>query len=188
MATTKNLGAQAGMPIFRAAIFRKISGFTLIELTIVILLVSIFLTFASVSWNVAPKKGSDTLLEDFSAGLSLAREEAIAGYEVRVIEFNISENKISVGLLDEKGVLFGADQISLAEDFRLTDVVINGQSFPVGKCYMTLYSTGMTDRAVIHMEGEGGFYSLLVNPLTAKVTGEKGYFEEVAVGVRNESS
>jgi prepilin-type N-terminal cleavage/methylation domain-containing protein len=170
------------MQIFRVPTYRRNRGFTLLELIIVVLLVSILLMFASVNWNVTSKSGKDALLEDFSAGLSLVREEAISNYENRVLEFHISTNKVMVGVVDQKGLFLGSGEVRLPEGYQIKDVVLNGQPFPSGKCYGTLYPSGTSDRMIIHIEGDNNSsYSLLVNPLTAKVSGENGYFEETSI-------
>jgi len=168
------------MRIFRAAIFRKTRGFTLVELLIVILLLSIFLTFASVNWNVMARKGKDALLESFSISTSVIREEAISNYENRVIEFDVTTGDIRVGAIDVKGAFVETGKIELSEGYHVKDVVINGQPFSTGKCYMTFRADGLVDRVILHLQGdeENQRYSLLVNPLTARVTGEDGYFEE----------
>jgi hypothetical protein len=53
---------------------------------------------------------------------------------------------------------------------------------------MLFYESGMVDRTLIHLEGKDQYYSLLVNPLTAKVTGKDGYIEETPVKSRDNSS
>ena len=53
---------------------------------------------------------------------------------------------------------------------------------------MTFHASGMVDRTLVHLEGSSEYYSLLINPLTAKVTGKDGYIEEISVKGRNNSS
>ena len=165
---------------FRAAISRKTKGFTLVELLIVVLLLSIFLTFASVNWNVMDKKGKEALLEDFSIDVLVIKEDAVSNYENRIIEFETGTGNMRVGALDEKGQFVEIKKIDLSEGYHVNDAVINGRPFSAGKCYMTLRADGMVDRVILHLHGddEDDRYSLIVNPLTARVTGENGYFEE----------
>lgn len=160
-------------------------GFTLVELLIVILLISLFLTFASVNWNAVHKTGTEAFLENFSISVAMIKEDAVSNYENRVVEFTIIEDTIRVGTIDEKNVLIEKSRIPLAKDYRIKDVVINGQPFPTGKCYMTFHPNGMVDRVVLHLEGNDDLYTLLINPLTARVTGEKGYVEGIALEGRN---
>jgi prepilin-type N-terminal cleavage/methylation domain-containing protein len=164
-------------------------GFTLVELLIVILLISIFLTFASVNWNVGKKTGKQALLEGFSIETALLREEAVSRYEDRLIEFDITNNEAHTGRLDPKTGFVRDRNLTMPEEFRVKDMVVNGQQFSQGKCYMTFYTSGMVDRAVLHIESsDSGMYSLLVNPLTGKVSGEDGYIQEIAVNGRNNPS
>jgi prepilin-type N-terminal cleavage/methylation domain-containing protein len=172
---------QAKMPTSPAPTLRRIRGFTLLELIIVVALIGIFITFASVNWNIGAKKGKEALLEQFSIDVSVIREEAISKYENRLIEFDVTNSEVRVGRTDLENGFVETDRLRLPEDFRIKDVVINGQAFPEGKCYMTFYPSGMVDRAVLHVQGGPAFYSLLVNPLTAKVTGEDGYIGEISI-------
>jgi prepilin-type N-terminal cleavage/methylation domain-containing protein len=176
------------MRTFPVPTSRRIKGFTLVELLIVILLISIFITFASVNWNVATKRGKEALLEDFSIKVALIREDAISHYENRVLEFDVSNSEARVGRLDVKNGFVETGLLHLPEDYRIKDVVINGEAFPQGKCYVTFHASGMVDRTLVHLEGSSDFYSLLINPLTAKVTGKDGYIEEISAKGRNNPS
>ncbi len=176
------------MRTFPVPILRKIKGFTLVELLIVILIISIFITFASVNWNVAAKKGKEALLEDFSIKVAMIREDAISHYENRVLEFDVSNDEVRVGMMDMKTGFVETGLVHLPEDYLIKDVVINGTPFPQGKCYMTFYASGMVDRTLVHFEGSSAYYSLLINPLTAKVAGKDGYIGEISVKNRNNAS
>ena len=176
------------MRTFPVPTSRRIKGFTLVELLIVILLISIFITFASVNWNVGTKKGKDALLADFSVNVAVIREDAISHYEKRALEFDVTSGEVRVGRLDPKNGFVATGLLHLPEEYRIKDVVINGEVFPQGKCYMTFHESGMVDRTVVHLEGSQEFYSLLVNPLTARVTGDNGYIGEISVKGRNNPS
>jgi prepilin-type N-terminal cleavage/methylation domain-containing protein len=180
---------QVRMQTFRAAISLKSEGFTLLELLIVILVIGIFITFASVNWNILSKKGKDALLERFSISIAMIREEAVSDYENKVVEFDVGAGKIRVGSMDVKNTFLETGEIDLSEGYRIKDVSINGRPCPTGKCYMTFRADGTVDRVILHFEGhdENELYSLLVNPLTAKVTGENGYTEETSFRDRNNS-
>ncbi len=167
---------------------RKTNGFTLVELLIVIFIIGMFVTFASVNWTNMVKKGKEGLLEQFSINVSLIREDAVSNYEDRVVEYDVSAGTIRVGRIDQKNGFIQTGELRLTDEYRLKDVVINGQSHSIGKCYMTFHATGLVDRTVVHLEGKDQFYSLLVNPLTAKVTGENGYTEEITYRRRNNAS
>jgi prepilin-type N-terminal cleavage/methylation domain-containing protein len=176
------------MRTFQVPTSRRIKGFTLVELLIVVLIISIFITFASVNWNVTTKTGKEALLEAFSIRVALIREDAISHYEDRVLEFDVTNDEIRTGRMDVKNGFIETGLLHLSEDYRIKDVVINGTPFPMGKCYMTFYASGMVDRTLVHLEGSSQYYSLLINPLTAKVTGKDGYINETSVKNRNNAS
>ncbi len=167
---------------------RETDGFTLVELLIVILIIGIFITFASVNWTNMAKKGKEGLLETFSIQVSLIREDAISNYEDRAMEYDITAGTIRTGRVNERNEFVESGQLPLTGEYQLKDVVINGQSYSMGKCYMIFHASGLVDRTVVHLEGKDQFYSLLVNPLTAKVTGENGYTEEVTFKKRDNAS
>ena len=158
---------------------QKSNGFTLIELLIVTLLLAIFLTFASVNWKVFTPNDNQSFLEKLSIEISLLREEAISDYDEKAVEFNLVDNIISVGRIDKTMGFVKARELTLPEESRMKDLLINGESFSTGKPLMVFYPTGIVDRVILHLDlKENDYYSILVSPLTAKTTGEKGYLEE----------
>ena len=157
-------------------------GFTLVELLIVTLLLAIFLTLASVNWQVFSRKGGDSFLESFSIEVTLLREEAISNYEERAIQFDISTNSIYIGRPDRLQGFLQTRELKVPEPYVLRDVVLNGEKVSVGKTTMRFLSSGMIDRVILHfVSAKDQFYTVLLNPLTARVTGENGYVEEIAL-------
>ncbi len=170
------------MRISPARILIKSRGFTLVELLIVTLLLAIFLTFASVKWQSLSKKGGESFLESFSIQVTLLREEAISNYEERAIQFDLSTNSIYIGSPDRLKGFLQSRELAVPETYVLKDIVLNGEKITVGKATMRFLSTGLIDRVILHFaEGKDQFYTVLLNPLTAKVTGEKGYIEEITL-------
>ncbi|MCX5810684.1 MAG: hypothetical protein NTX36_15165 [Proteobacteria bacterium] len=178
---------QEKMRIYQAGILTKNSGFTLLELILITLLMSILLTFASVRWDVFSKKDKDTFLERFSIEVLLLRENAVSDYEQKAIQFDVTKNMVSIGYVDLiKGFVSSRD-MEIPEAYLLKDVIINGEKFSLGKPVMRFYSTGLVDRLIIHLEGrDEGFYSVIINPLTAKMIGEHGYIEEIVIKKRDD--
>ena len=175
------------MRMYQARILRKNSGFTLLELILVTLLMSILLTFASVRLDVFSKEDKDTFLERFSIEILLLRENAVSDYEQKAIQFDIVKKMVSIGYVYLiKGFVSSRD-IEIPEEYLLKDVIINGEKFSLGKPVMRFYSTGLVDRLIIHLEGKDeGFYSVIINPLTAKMIGEHGYIEEIVIKKRDD--
>ena len=157
-------------------------GFTLVELLIVTLLMGIFLTLASVKWQNFSSKGGESFLESFSIEVTLLREEAISTYEERAIQFDLSTNTIYIGAPDRLKGFLQVRELKIPEAYVLKDVVLNGEKILIGKTVMRFLSSGMVDRVVLHFsEAKDQYYTILLNPLTAKVTGENGYVEEITL-------
>ena len=148
---------------------------------------SILLTFASVRWDVFSKKDKDTFLERFSIEILLLRERAISDYEQKAIQFDITKSVVSIGYIDLINGFVSSRDIEIPEEYLLKDVIINGEKFPLGKPVMRFYSTGLVDKLIMHLEGrKEGLYSITINPLTAKMTGEQGYIEEIVIKKRDD--
>jgi prepilin-type N-terminal cleavage/methylation domain-containing protein len=168
---------------------RRNNGFTLVELLIATLLLAIFLTFASVNWNAFVKNNKETFLDTFSMEISLLREEAISDYDEKAIEFNLVDNIITIGRIDKVMGFVKQREVTLPEQSRMKDMLINGEPFSTGKPLMLFYPTGAVDRVILHLDlKRDDYYSISVSPLTAKTTGEQGYIEEIAVQGRNNPS
>ncbi len=157
-------------------------GFTLVELLVVTLLLAVLLTFASVKWQGLFSKGPENFLESFSLEVMLLREEAISNYEERAIQFDFSSNALYVGAPDRITGFLRARELPVPEDYTLKDIVLNGEKFSTGKPMMRFFSSGVADRVLLHVSARGDRYvTIALNPLTAKVTGENGYVNEVAL-------
>jgi len=172
--------------IYQVRTLRRINGFTLLELILVVLLMSILLTFASVKWDFLAKKDKETFLERLSIEISLLRENAISDYEQKAIQFDLKNNLVSIGYVDLiKGFVSSRD-IEIPETYLLKDVIINGGKISIGKAVMRFYPTGLVDRLIMHLDGKNeGFCSVIINPLTAKISEEHGYLEEIIIPKRD---
>ena len=180
---------QVEMRTFPALISQRTKGFTLVELLIVTLLLALFLTFASVNWQVFSRQGAESFLERFSIEVTLLREEAISNYEDRAIQFDVSANGIYIGRPDRLAGFLKTRELNVPEPYVLRDVVLNGLKVTQGKATMRFLSNGMIDRVILHFGlGADKLYTFLLNPLTAKVTGENGYVEEITLPGRNNPS
>jgi len=172
------------MRTFQAEILKKTDGFTLLELIFVAFLLSIALTFVSVRWNVFSKQSKDTLLEKISIEIALLRENSISEYRQKAIELDLTKNTIRIGEVDLIKGFVPEREIPMPEKYLLKDAVVNGEKFSIGKTVMRLYPTGLVDKVILHFESEKeGFFSITINPLTARVSEENGYVEEIKIPV-----
>jgi prepilin-type N-terminal cleavage/methylation domain-containing protein len=163
---------------------KKTNGFTILELIFVVFILSISLTFVSVRWNVFSKQSKDTLLEKLSIEIALLRENSISEYRQKAIEFDLTKNTIRIGEVDRVKGFIPEREILIPEKYLLKDAVVNGDKFSIGKTVMRLYPTGLVDKVILHFESEKeGFFSITINPLTARISEANGYIEEIKIPV-----
>jgi prepilin-type N-terminal cleavage/methylation domain-containing protein len=143
---------QAEMRMSPARTPLRNNGFTLVELLIATLLLAIFLTFASVNWNAFIPNSKETFLERFSMEISLLREEAISDYDAKAIEFDLVDNTITIGRIDRVMGFVKQRELTLLEESRMKDLLINGETFSTGKPLMVFYPTGAVDRVILHLD------------------------------------
>lgn len=169
-------------PTFRARTLKRTEAFTLLELIVAILLVSILITFASVNWSGFMRNETETLVDRFSLEVSAIREDAISSYQQRAMQFDLGNNEITVGAFDTARRFDAIRKLDTPDDYVLRDVIVNGWKVSTGKTLMRLYPSGLSDKAIIHLESKSeGFYSIIVQPLTGKVEGTQEYVEEISV-------
>jgi prepilin-type N-terminal cleavage/methylation domain-containing protein len=185
----ENRGVPAKMQTSPAGILKKTKGFTLLELILVILFMGLLLTFASVNWLSQTRSEKDTFLDKFSIEIALLREDSISNFQSLAIEFDVTANVVNIGALDLLRGFVTTKEFRIPEKYLLRDVVINGEKTSTGKAIMRFYPSGLVDRAILHLEEEkSGFYSLIVHPLTGKVTEENGYTEEIPFKRRGDTT
>lgn len=69
------------------------------------------------------------------------------------------------------------DKVTMERGIKIDSVLIGGRDFPVngGKAYVHFFPNGYAEPAMIYTsDGEESFYTLVVNPLTGKVTRQPG--------------
>jgi prepilin-type N-terminal cleavage/methylation domain-containing protein len=160
----------------------KTKGFTLIELIVVTLLISLFLGFAGVNWFAFAKKDQETFLERLRAEVLLLREEAVCRYETQAMEFDLTGNIIRIGTIDTGNKFEGEGQVPMPKGQNLKDLVVNGSKVITGKPVVRFYPSGLVDKTVLHFEGtKEGVYSVVINPFTANMDTQDGYIEEVSL-------
>jgi len=168
------------MRTYRVRLLKRIDGFTLLELLVILLLISLFLPFIFLNLQGFGSDEKENLLSMLALEFSLLRERAISDHTVLCVEFDITKNMISTGSLDIYMRFLPEKEIEIGGNYILKDVVINGEKFGEGKCLMRFYPTGLVDRAIVHFEKNGErFYSIVCNPLTARLEGFNEYVEEI---------
>jgi len=159
------------------------SGFTLIELAIVVLVIAIVARIA------IPKLRSVTGAELTAATRRLANttrylyEEAALRGSVLALYFDLDRQEYwvahiedSTGFLVEDTDLL-ARRVALPEDVHIVDVFVPGVgSFTQGLVPTRFYPEGYADRSIVHLaDEEGHAYTLRIDPILGRADVDEGY-------------
>lgn len=177
------------------------SGFTLIELTVVLLILSVIIGL------VLPKIGNAVYSSDLKhsirqirAILSVARSNAtmeriprrvacdIPKGEIR-IEREISEDGDGQSIIHyEKDNSILIQTYKFPKGIRIEDVITEtGDKELDGVAYLRIGTNGMIAGNIMHLMKGDEKYTLFINPLTGNTTIEEGYLEEYKVETNNRS-
>jgi prepilin-type N-terminal cleavage/methylation domain-containing protein len=165
------------------------AGFTLIELSIVILIISI------VARMTIPQMRSIVGAELTAATRRLANttrylyEEAALRGTVLDLYFDLDRQEYWVAYVDdETGALVEAAdvlgrRVRLPRDVRIVDVIVPGVGKVADGVVPTrFYPEGYADRSVIHVaDEEGHSYTLRIDPIRGRAEVSEGY-EDLDVG------
>jgi len=168
-------------------------GFTLLELIVTLLLIAVILGFTlpkigNVLYSTDLKKSVRQLRALLTAARSMATTEGIP----RRIVCDLSKGEIRVERevrLKEEGietVRYEADSSILIHHYTLPphveieDVITEtGEKQTEGKANLRIGINGMIFGNRIHLLQNEEQYTLVINPLTGRVTVEEGYTEEI---------
>lgn len=157
------------------------TGFTLIEITLVISLVSIMLFFSIPRFQDAilfdnTKKVSRWLI----AQVKHLKESAARSQKLHILHISLDENKLWVtkeGMSEEELENARLKGFKLPEDIRVNDVEYpNLKKISSGRADIRFYQQGYSDMALIHIEDNSNKQlSLLIEPFLARVKLSEGY-------------
>ncbi len=159
----------------------KSAGFTLIELAIVVLLISLF-SVASVSLVLDRNHGDLQASARRLAGVVkyLFNEAALNGLEQRLI-YNLDDGTYRSQELDASGHLYDAEDLGrearLRDGIRFTDVKVSGRgSFSSGEVTIRVHPSGWLEETIVHLATEGGEeLTMRINSLTGSSEIFEGY-------------
>jgi prepilin-type N-terminal cleavage/methylation domain-containing protein len=155
--------------------FKRIKGFTLIELIVVISLISIMLFFA------IPRFQSNILSDstkDVSRWILLKipyiKERAAREQKRYVLHVGLDSNKLWVtheAMLEEALQSAETNGYKLPEDIKLLDVEYPDQEkISVGQADIYFNEKGYSDKAIIHLENDDNErFSFLIEPFLLRV-------------------
>lgn len=171
------------MPTSTAGNSTRQSGFTLIELTIVVLLLGLF---SALVVPRLPGVGADGLKSStrrLAGTVKYFFNEAALSGRPHQLEFNLGEGTFRVRRLDADGEVVelsgtGREQ-RLKGRVRFKDIAIPGRgTFSQGEVTTEIQPVGWMEETVIHLEEEGGrTMTLRIMPFTGTTEVFDGYME-----------
>ncbi len=176
MATTRNI------PRYRAhGGYQR--GFTLMELAIVILLISLFTIISVPLLSTGTKSDLNASTRRLAGTMKyLFNEAALSGQEHRLV-FNLDENRYHGEIVDADGSISELEEnpthARLKDGIAFTDIVLAGEgSFTKGEVSVRIHPSGWLEETVIHLSDEKkNSLTLRVNPLTGSSEVFTGYRE-----------
>jgi prepilin-type N-terminal cleavage/methylation domain-containing protein len=156
------------------------SGYTLVELIVVIALIGIMLSFSL-------PKFRDSFLTDNSKKVSRwfmikvrsLKHEALKNRKLYILHLDLGEDRMWVsheGMSEEEQAAASRSGYDLPENIEVIDVEYpDGEKISFGRADIRFYKDGYSDKVLIHLEdGDNNRTSLLIEPFLSKVK----YYEE----------
>jgi prepilin-type N-terminal cleavage/methylation domain-containing protein len=159
------------------------AGFTLVEIVVVMLLISMFMVFSIPVFSNIGTGSLDTSARRLSGTIKyLYNEAALSGLEYRLI-YNLDEGTYRAQILEADGQLVDAAdqgrQAALKGGVRFEDVQLPSRGkFSMGQVTARIDPSGWIDETIIHLDdGSGDKLTLRVMPLTGTTEIYSGYRE-----------
>ena len=164
---------------------RSTAGFTLIEISLVLLIFAIVLNLAIPRLRSA--SGADLTREarKLSNTFRLLRSEAVLNGQIYQLHYDINRERYWVTIGNPGGATtsivqdFGplARGVTLSSPIGIRDVVLpdSGDAVQQDNLLTNFYPDGTVDRTVVHMDDGREAYTLWVNPLTGRLNLNPGY-------------
>jgi general secretion pathway protein H len=162
---------------------RRAAGFTLIEVSVVMLLISIFAFLAIPRLNFS---GSDRLSATAkrlsNTSRYLINEAALTGREHRLV-YDLEHGSYRAMILEADGELTtvgGPGKLArLHEDVRFRDLTLPGRgTFSTGEVVTRIYPAGWQEETIVHLVNrQGEQLTVRLSPLTGLAETYEGYRE-----------
>jgi general secretion pathway protein H len=162
---------------------RGLAGFTLVEIVVVMVLLSLFMMFSIPLFSNIGSNSLDTSARRLSGTIKyLFNESALSGLEYRLI-YDLDQGLYRAQILEANGELFDAPdqgrEATLKGDVRFMDLQVPGRGkFSAGQVTTFIYPSGWVEETIIHLDdGAGEMLTLRVSPLTGTTEIFDGYRE-----------
>lgn len=158
------------------------SGFTLIEIVVVMVLISLFMVLSIPLYGNIGTGSLDTSARRLSGTIKyLYNESAISGLEYRLI-YDLDRGTYRAQALEKDGALTDAQdqgrQAALKGAVRFKDLKVPGRGkFSSGQVTTRIDPSGWVEETVIHLEDGNEVLTLRVMPLTGTTEIFQGYRE-----------
>ncbi|MBW2473296.1 MAG: prepilin-type N-terminal cleavage/methylation domain-containing protein [Deltaproteobacteria bacterium] len=159
------------------------AGFTLVELMVVMVLVSLFMVFSIPLFSNIGTSSLGTSARRLSGTIKyLFNESALSGLEYRLI-YNLDRGTYRAQVLEADGELVAAPdqgrEASLKGDVLFKDLQLPGRGkFTAGQVTTRIHPSGWVEETIIHLDdGAGEMLTLRVMPLTGTTEIFDGYRE-----------
>lgn len=169
------------MPTSRAGIWSK--GYTLIELSVIIILMGIILLFALPRLDNIGNAGLRAASRELAGAIQSLFDESILRKEPYRMVFDISESSYYIvgQEMDEEAsgwIDVTKRHVNLPEKVYIKDIVTQQDGrITEGAVTVRFYPDGYVDKSVIHISNGKKDYTLVTIPLTGKVKVLEGYVE-----------
>ena len=162
---------------------RGLAGFTLVELVVVMVLISLFMVFSIPLFSNVGTSSLGTSARRLSGTIKyLFNESALSGLEYRLI-YDLDRRSYSAQVLEANGELVAATdqgrEASLKGDVLFKDLQLPGRGkFTAGQVTTRIHPSGWVEETIIHLDdGAGEMLTLRVIPLTGTTEIFDGYRE-----------
>ena len=176
---------------FRVQTIWTQDGFTLVELSIVILLLSFILLFSIPRYTDV--LGGQRLNSSGHLIMGMVRyvyDQATARKRVYRLNYSLKDGQLWISWLDDEGE-FVDDQSPLGRRRNLLsgvsfeDIVTPTETVKEGHTYTQFFPTGFVDKGVVHLRAiDGTQLTLFIQSLSGRVKIEPGYREEEILAIR----
>jgi len=162
---------------------RGLAGFTLVELVVVMVLISLFMVFSIPLFSNIGTSSLGTSARRLSGTIKyLFNESAMSGLEYRLV-YDLDQGLYRAQILEANGEQVDAPdqgrQAALKGDVRFMDLQLPGRGkFTMGQITTRIHPSGWVEETIIHLDdGDGEMLTLRVSPLTGTTEVFDGYRE-----------
>ncbi len=162
---------------------RGLAGFTLVELVVVMVLISLFMVFSIPLFSNIGTSSLGTSARRLSGTIKyLFNESAMSGLEYRLV-YDLDQGLYRAQILEANGEQVDAPdqgrEAALKDDVRFMDLQLPGRGkFTMGQITTRIHPSGWVEETIIHLDdGAGEMLTLRVSPLTGTTEVFDGYRE-----------